>query len=278
MRDRERFQDFFVKFSVFDKTRRSKIVLEMKNILRCLITLRCWVDFLFHNRHNKLYHDRTKRCQDSSAALERWSRQGINLGRLRESRDVEGLIFSHRPTSSIATRNYRSKDVWDFSGMARIRRTGLLVNHVYNPESSKSALSTSVKWTRNNTLDSTILASFPHFKRSSSFKRTKFELIQRLDVLEHDFLIFWVKAFSSNAVYVLCEVYCISALPSEINFSRCWWRRIFGGGNIFFKMYAQFRVTGSFLPLFFIGYRATFSTHIHCTVITCMFGTIDMQW
>jgi len=81
-----------------------------------------------------------------------------------------------------------------------------------------------------------------------------------------------------SVIYVLCEVYCISALPSGINFSRCWWRRIFGGGNLFFKVYAQFRVTGNFLPLFFIGYRATFSTHIHCTVITCMFGTIDMQW
>ena len=151
------------------QTRRSKIVLEMRNIFRCLITLRCWVDFLFHNKH-----DRAKRCQEMSGLKCRsWkmiaSRDKFGKAQ-REGWDVEGLIFSHTPTSSIATRNYRGKDVWDFSSMARIRRTGSLVNHVYDPESSKSALSTSVKRTRDNTLNSTILTSFPHFKRSSSFK------------------------------------------------------------------------------------------------------------
>lgn len=37
-------------------------------------------------------------------------------------------------------------------------------------------------------------------------------------------------------------------------------------------------MTGSFLPLFSIIYRAIFSMHVHCTVITCIFGTINTQW
>jgi len=66
------------------------------------------------------------------------------------------------------------------------RTESLLVSHARNPEPFKSTLPISVKWTRDNTLDSITLTSSPRSKGSLiPSSSSKYRLLLRLDVLEH---------------------------------------------------------------------------------------------
>lgn len=112
------------------------------------------------------------------------------LRRFRKSLlDVEGLIFS-RGLCVFAKGNYRSKDVWDFDRAyvcwLESLQESLLMSHAHNSEPFKSTLPTSVKRTRDNTLDSTTLTSSLRSKGSLiPSSSSKYKLLLRLDDLEH---------------------------------------------------------------------------------------------